>query len=277
MKREYLPVDLHLHSSASDGIFSPAKLIEKAAAAGLAAVALTDHDTMAGVKEAREAGRRFGLEVLPGLELSVFTGDDKEIHLLAYDPLYPEIINDTLEQLRRDRYRRMKEMVARLDKLGIQISSEEVGAEAEPAAPGRLHLARLMVKRGYCSGINQSFSRYLGRGRPAYAPRKALEPAPAIAMLRRAGAVPVVAHPGAEGRAYLEKLVEMGLQGVEVYHPDHNPELIRYYRHQAARRNLLITGGSDFHGDAGYRRGRLGGITVPYRLLSALKSAPRGP
>lgn len=276
MSRDHLPVDLHLHSTASDGLFSPAQLVEKAASVGLAAVSLTDHDTMAGVEEAREAGRRRGMEVLPGVELSVITDDDKEIHLLAYDPLRPQIINDTLVQLRRERYRRMEEMVLRLQELGIGISPEEITAAAAPAAPGRLHLARLMVKGGYCSGIKKAFSQYLGRGRPAYVPRKTLNPEGAIEMLHRAGAVPVVAHPGADGKAYLHKLVSMGLRGVEVYHPDHNPELTRYYRHQAARYDLLITGGSDFHGDSSYRRGQLGGITLPYRHFKALKNAPRG-
>ena len=276
MNRGHLPVDLHLHSSASDGILSPTELIKKAAAAGLAAVALTDHDTMAGVEEARAAGSRCGLEVIAGVELSVFTGEQQEIHLLGYDPRQPEIINDLLERLRHERFERMERMVALLRRLGFALTPDEIIAEAKPAAPGRLHLARLMVKRGYCSDIGDAFAKYLKQGQPAYIPRKTLQPAAAIEMLHRAGAVPVVAHPGAAGRAHLRKLAAMGLRGVEVFHPDHSPGLSSYYRHQAARLNLLITGGSDYHGDAGHRRSRLGEITVPYRCLSALKKAPRG-
>ncbi len=273
--RMHLPVDLHLHSTASDGALTPAALIERAAAAGLAAVALTDHDTMAGVEEAREAGRRLGLEVIRGVEISVFD-EKQEIHLLGYDPLYPEKLEAVLEAMRCDRYRRIGKMAALLRRQGIPLSEEEIIAEAAPAAPGRLHLARLLVIRGYSAGISEAFSAYLKRGRPAYVPRRTLEPAPAIAALHRAGAVPVVAHPGVEGRARLRELVELGLRGVEVYHPDHPPELVRYYRQQAARMNLLITGGSDFHSDRGYQRSRLGAITVPYRCLAALKKAPRG-
>ncbi|MFY9412907.1 MAG: PHP domain-containing protein, partial [Dethiobacteria bacterium] len=121
MSRGHLPVDLHLHSTASDGSLSPARLIEKASAAGLAAVALTDHDTLDGVKEALEAGRRCGLEVLPGVEISVQAGE-QEIHLLGYDPLYPEKISAFLEEMRRERYRRMQQMTARLRRLGFSIS-----------------------------------------------------------------------------------------------------------------------------------------------------------
>lgn len=276
MSRGHLPVDLHLHSSASDGLLSPAELIKEAAFGGLAAVALTDHDTMAGIGEACAAGQRCGLEVIAGVELSVSTGEQREIHLLGYDPRHPEIINDILEQLRRERFNRMEKIASRLQKIGFSLTAGEIAAEAKPAAPGRLHLARLMVKRGYCRGTGEAFARYLSRGRPAYLPRKTLQPAAAIDLLHRAGAVPVVAHPGAAGRAHLPDLVAMGLRGIEVYHPDHSPELIRYYRHQAERLGLLITGGSDFHGDAGHRRVRPGEITVPYRYLSALKSAPRG-
>lgn len=275
MSRMHLPVDLHLHSTASDGTLSPAALVERASAAGLAAVALTDHDTMAGVEEARRAGLRCGLEILPGVELSVFD-DGREIHLLGYDPLFPEKINTVLEEMRRERYRRMQQMAARLSRLGFPITGEEIAAEAEPAAPGRLHLARIMVKRGFCGGIDEAFADYLEPGRPAYVPREIPGPETVIKTLHQAGAVPVVAHPGEAGRAQLRKLVELGLRGVEVFHPSHSPELIRYYRHQAARMDLLVTGGSDFHGDAGYHRGRLGGITVPYRCLAALKKAPRG-
>ncbi len=274
-KGMHLPVDLHLHSTASDGALTPAALVEQSAAAGLAAVALTDHDTMAGVAEALEAGRRCSLEVIRGVELSIFD-KEQEIHLLGYDPLYPEKIEGVLKEMRRDRFRRVRAMGARLRGLGIPLSDDEIIAEAAPAAPGRLHLARLLVRRGYCPGISEAFAAYLKRGRPAYVPRQTLEPGPAIAALHRSGAVPVVAHPGEQGRARLRELVELGLRGVEVYHPDHPAELVRYYLHQAERMNLLITGGSDFHDFGGSRRNRPGAVSVPYRLLDALKKAPRG-
>lgn len=270
-----LPVDLHLHSSASDGSLAPAALIERAAAAGLAAVALTDHDTMGGITEALEAGRRCNLEVLPGIEIGSAAGI-LEIHLLGYDPVYPEKISDFLSGLRRKRYERMSRMLALLRPLGIAIDEDEIAAEAGRAAPGRLHLARLMVKKGFSPDTATAFSLYLRQGRPAYVPRRLPDPEQAILLLHQAGAVPVLAHPGHQGRGLLRKLAAVGLRGIEVVHPDHNPEMVRYYRHQALQMGLLITGGSDFHGDRNYRTGRLGEITVPYSCLAALKEAPRG-
>jgi predicted metal-dependent phosphoesterase TrpH len=272
---EYLPVDLHMHSSASDGSLSPADLIAKAAGAGLAAAALTDHDTLEGVDEALAAGERCGLEVLPGIELSSVK-DEQEIHLLGYDPIFPDKIEKALKELRRDRYRRMSRMVSVLRKIGFDLNDADVAAEAKHAAPGRLHLARLMVKKGFVPDINSAFSLYLRRGRPAFVPRAALDPAGAIKLLHRAGAVPVLAHPGSKARGLLRPLVAAGLRGIEVIHPDHSPELVRYYRHQAQRMDLLITGGSDYHGDGSGRAGQLGSFTVPYRCLVALKKAPRG-
>ena len=157
------------HSTASDGSLTPEHLIAGAAAAGLAAVALTDHDTLDGVEEALSAGRRCDLEVLPGIEISAST-EDLEIHLLGYDPLFPEKISAVLDELRRERYLRMEKMLARLRRLGFGISDVEVISEAGSAAPGRLHLARLMVKLGYTPDIDTAFSLYLERGRPAFVP-----------------------------------------------------------------------------------------------------------
>ena len=271
-KRGYLPVDLHLHSTASDGLLTPGELIARAAAAGLAAVALTDHDTLEGVEEALAAGRRWDLEVLPGVEISASSGE-REIHLLGYDPLFPEKINSVLENLRRGRYRRMEKMLFLLRGLGINITFEEVASEAGRAAPGRLHLARLMAKRGHTADTDAAFSLYLEQGRPAFVPRRILDPAQAIKLLHQGGAVPVLAHPGPAGRGELRELVDLGLRGVEVIHPLHPPDLVRYYRHRARQMGLLITGGSDYHG--GERSVRMGDYTVPYRCLTALKKYPR--
>ncbi len=273
--KEHLPVDLHLHSTASDGSLTPTQLIARAAELGLAGVALTDHDTLEGIDEALAAGRSHGLEVLPGVELSASDGENK-IHLLGYDPLFPEKISAVLEERRRERYRRMEKMLLRLHSLGFHIGSEEVAAEAGGAAPGRLHLARVMVRRGFVPTVEKAFSLYLAQGRPAYVPRNGLDPAKAIALLHRAGAVPVVAHPGASGRKFIRQLVALGLRGIEVYHPDHNPEMVRYYRLLAQKLGLLVTGGSDYHGDRDYRAGSLGSITVPYICLVAIKKTPRG-
>lgn len=271
----YLPVDLHLHSTASDGSLSPAELIARAAHAGLAAVSLTDHDTLGGIDEALAAGRRCSIEVLPGVEISACCGK-REVHLLGYDPLFPEKLSAALQELRRERYRRMEKMVSRLQELGFAITCAEAAAEAEPAAPGRLHLARLMVKRGYTPDLNSAFSLYLERGRSAFVPRRVFDPARALALLHDAGAVPVLAHPGEEGKGLLGELVRAGLRGVEVIHPSHDPAMAGYYRFRAEQMGLLVTGGSDYHGDGGGGSGKLGVHTVPYRCLTAIKEAERG-
>ena len=268
----HLPVDLHLHSTASDGSLAPEQLI-----AGLPprpGRGGADRPRYAGrVEEALSAGRRCGL-ILPGWRSALLLkAGDSPARLRSS---FPEKISAVLDELRRERYLRMEKMLARLRRLGFGISDAEVISEAGSAAPGRLHLARLMVKLGYTPDIDTAFSLYLERGRPAFVPRTILDPAGAITLLHRAGAVPVVAHPGASGRGLLRKLVAVGLRGIEVIHPEHTPEMVRYYRHQAKQMGLLITGGSDYHGDRDYRAGRPGGFTVPYRCLAAIKEAPRG-
>ncbi len=271
--KQHLPVDLHLHSTASDGSLTPAALIERAVQSGLAAVSLTDHDTLDGIDEALAAGSSCGMEVLPGVEISARCGE-QEIHLLGYDPLFPERLEAHLQELRRERFRRMEKMVSLLRGLGFAITGAEAFAEAEPAAPGRLHLARLMVRRGYTPDLDSAFSLYLEQGRPAFVPRSILDPTRAISLLQQAGAVPVLAHPGEAGKGLLRELVGMGLRGVEVIHPRHNQDTAGYYRFQAQKMGLLITGGSDYHGNGGTVK--LGAYTVPYRCLAAIKDMERG-
>lgn len=271
----HLPVDLHLHSTASDGSLAPAGLIARAAHAGLAALSLTDHDTLDGIDEALAAGRRCGIEVLPGVEISACCGEG-EIHLLGYDPLFPEKLSAALQELRRERYRRMEKMASRLRALGFDITGAEAAAEAEPAAPGRLHLARLMVKRGYTPDLESAFSLYLERGQSAYVPRQNFDAGRALALLHLAGAVPVLAHPGEAGKSLLGELVRMGLRGVEMIHPRHGPNMTRYYRLRAEQMGLLVTGGSDYHGDENGSGRRLGVYTVPYRCLTAIRNTERG-
>lgn len=271
----HLPVDLHLHSTASDGSLAPAGLIARAAHAGLAAVSLTDHDTLDGIDEALAAGRRCGIEVLPGVEISACCGEG-EIHLLGYDPLFPEKLSAVLQELRCERYRRMEKMASRLRALGFDITGAEAAAEAEPAAPGRLHLARLMVKRGYTPDLDSAFSLYLERGQSAYVPRQNFDTGRTLALLHLAGAVPVLAHPGEAGKSLLGELVRVGLRGVEVIHPRHGPNMTRYYRLRAEQMGLLVTGGSDYHGDENGSGRRLGVYTVPYRCLTAIRNTERG-
>ena len=267
-------VDLHLHTDASDGVYPPAEVIKLAARAGLKAAAVTDHDTLEGIPEALRAGKEWNIEVVPGVEISVLY-QGGEFHLLGYYPARGGELEKALQFMREERYRRMQLMLDRLRDLEIRVSWEEVLSAAGKAAPGRLHLARVLVKKGYCPSTEEAFQRFLDRGRPAYVPRETLSAAQALRLLLKDGAVPVLAHPGEKGKTVLRNLVRMGLRGVEVYHPDHHAGLQEFYRGQALDLGLFITGGSDFHGDfqTGFREP--GSISVPYRCLEQLKRVVR--
>ncbi len=271
-KEEKKRVDLHLHTTASDGIYPPEKVIALAARAGLAAVSITDHDTLDGLGPALAAGTRYGIEVVPGVEVScAYAGE--EVHLLGYYPDRSGPLGPALEEMRRDRVRRMQRMLDRLRGLGVKLAWEEVEAEMGEAAPGRLHLARLLVKKKLVHTIEEAFKYFLGNGCPAYVSRRHLPAAEAVRLLLAGGAVPVLAHPGPGGKAALEALLRHGLKGVEVFHPEHTPAVQRYYCRLAQDKGLLITGGSDFHGDYQSSVRRPGQFTVPYRCLKLLRAA----
>ena len=241
-------VDLHMHSTASDGAIAPRDVVAAAHAAGLAAIALTDHDTMAGVDEAIGAGKALGLRVIRGVELSAHNGAN-EIHVLALHISRPEPIEASLSVFRASRELRAQSIVGLLNKLGIAVTYESVLTEAAGGSVGRPHVARAIIRLGAVRDNREAFDRYLGAGRPAYVPKERLEISDAIALTHSAGAIAVWAHPGPDcHRAKLEPLVEMGLDGVEVRHPSHNSEdaarigaLVDYF-------GLLRSGGSDWHG-----------------------------
>ncbi|HOL18202.1 MAG TPA: PHP domain-containing protein, partial [Bacillota bacterium] len=263
--------DLHLHSNRSDGLYAPQELVHLVSRAGLKAAALTDHDTVEGIAEALAAGKQLGFEVVPGVEISSFE-DGVEIHLLGYYPADLDFLDRELKRLRQERFTRMERMVERLNRLGFDVNPQQVFQEAAPAAPGRLHLARFMVKHKLAGSIEQAFKQFLERGRPAYVPRVNLTPAAALKLLLGSGAVPVLAHPGKNGARVLPALLEKGLKGIEVIHPDHSAAQKRFYRKLAQEKGLLLTGGSDFHGDKPYRASGRGSATVPYGCLEQLKA-----
>lgn len=245
--------DLHLHSTASDGMLSPAALMEVCAQAGMDLVALTDHDTLEGLPEARAAAKDHGVELLSGIELSVGLGDH-EIHLLGYGLSQDApSLKGHLEQAKEERRERAQEILEKLRHLGFVIEYQEVAALAGGLI-SRSHIAHLMREKGMVESIHEAFARYLGPRCPAFIPRPYLPMDRALAMLRDAGGAPVWAHPGrlgwtepALGRR-IEEYAEMGLLGIEVYHPSHTESQMRYLRQTAQRLGLLITGGSDFHG-----------------------------
>ena len=242
-------IDLHLHSLHSDGALSPADLVRRAREAGVSVLALTDHDSVRGVPEAREACRHEGLTFIPGVELSVGIGTD-EVHILGYGlDTKGRPLQNALDQLAGERIDRMEKMLAALGKLGVAVTLEDVQAETGGHIVGRLHLAAALVRLGHITSHGEAFQRWIGAGRPAYVQRQLLTLREAIDLIREAGGVAVVAHPWLTRRDELiEYLVRLGARGLEVYHPKHDFVDVSRYLKMCAKYDLVATGGSDFHG-----------------------------
>ncbi len=274
-------IDLHVHTAASDGTVSPAGVVRLAADRGITAVAVTDHDTVAGLGEAMEESTRSHVEIVPGVEISA-EWDKGILHILGFfvDRTDPDLLQ-TLDYLKRGREERTVRILSKLARLGIEIRREEVAAESGCGVPGRPHIARVMVKMGFVAEMQEAFDRYLRRGAPAYAKKPKLDPVEALRTITRAGGLPVMAHPysvlsgDSEGLGeVVKRLKEHGLQGLEAYYPEHTPAQTQTYLELADRYHLVATGGTDFHG-ANKPGIQLGLIPeqgpLPYRLLVNLK------
>ncbi len=259
-------VDLHTHSTASDGILPPERVVEAAARCGLGAIALTDHDTIDGVGKAREAGERLGIRVIAAVELSAFL-DDHEVHLLALHVTRLERLEERLTELRALRYSRGQRIVEKLNTLGIPITFDEVLQQSAGGAVGRPHIARALMARGVVHDFRDAFARYLGGSGAAFVPKDKLSLEDAIAIAHEAGALAIWAHPGDAGRRErLEPLIAAGLDGVEIRHPGHSREDIKRLQALCDFFDLVPSGGSDWHGgDEGPRR--LGAMNVPVDWL----------
>ena len=249
-------IDLHCHSTASDGTLPPAEVIALAVRNELSALALTDHDTIAGLGEAADAAAKAGIEFLPGIEISCDVARPATMHLLGYgvDPHSP-ILHDLTRRLIEARDDRNPRIIKKLNELGVSITMAEVEAEAGGDVVGRPHIAAILHRKGYVSSIKQAFDKYLGQGAAAYFDKERLTPGQAIDMVRQSGGLPVLAHPvqlRTENDGQLERivkdLVDQGLAGLEVIHSDHDAALVEKYTKLADRYGLLKTGGSDFHG-----------------------------
>jgi 3',5'-nucleoside bisphosphate phosphatase len=243
-------IDLHVHSTASDGTVPPAGVVQRARAANLQAVALTDHDTLAGLPEALAAGDRYGVRVIAGCEFSV-AAPWGEMHVLGYYlPARSENLNHFLERCRADRVRRAEEMVRRLHRLGVDVPFESVLQESAGGAVGRPHVARAVVRHGGATDPGDAFDRFIGRGKPAFV-EKSLPSFQAVAdVVHAAAGVVSVAHLKEHGtRTVLERLKADGLDAVETRHPSHDPDLRSRLTDLALQLSLLRTGGSDWHGD----------------------------
>jgi len=261
-------VDLHAHSTASDGTATPTGAVEAANRAGVVALALTDHDTLAGVPEAQVAADRLGLRLVPGVELSVHQ-EGVEVHLLGLHIRDVAGLQAELEAIRDQRRLRAIAMVEKLAAAGAPIAIEAVLAEAAGGAIGRPHVARALVAAGHVKDQREAFDRFLAAGRPAYVDKARLEIADGIAMVHRAGGLAIIAHPGAEGRRErIEPLVPMGLDGLEVRHPSHSAEDVKRLDALAQHFGLVVSGGSDWHGAMQGPR-VLGAMRVPEAWLEA--------
>ena len=260
-------VDLHMHSTASDGSRTPADVVRAARAAGLAAIALTDHDTIAGLAEAQAEGAALGVRIVNGVELSAVVGD-AETHLLGLHLQDTGVLERGLGALRDMRERRAQRIVEKLNATGVAISFGDVVAIADGGAIGRPHVARAMVASGWAVDLRDAFDRYLGAGKPAYVAKDQLSMADAIAMIHEAGGLAVLAHPGWAGtRERIEALVALGLDGVEVKHPGHSSSDTQRLKGLVELLGLVPSGGSDWHGAAEGAR-TIGMMQVPPEWLT---------
>ncbi|MCL5961567.1 MAG: PHP domain-containing protein [Chloroflexi bacterium] len=274
MNRDASIIDLHLHTTASDGMYSPRELVDRAVRAGLRYIAVTDHDTVDGVAPAIQVAKSLPLEVIAGIELSTEVPRG-EVHVLGYfiDPRNPEL-QKTLDLLKSARWARAQEMVARLASLGLGLDWDRLLALAGKAAIGRPHIAQALVDSGYVTSIPEAFEKYIGRGGPAYVDRYKLAPTDAIGLLSRSGGVSSLAHPADidDLGAILPALAQAGLAGLEAYYHNYSPSTVRSLLDLAAMYDLVPTGGSDHHGWPTMKEAPVGGVFVPPQSIERLRA-----
>ena len=268
-------LELHCHTTYSDGTLTPAELVKKAAQTGVKAIAITDHDTVSGWDEAIASAANYEIEIVPGIELST-VHNGRSLHILGFYP-NADLIRPALQERLAGRKRRAAQMVANLAALGYQIQLPELGAGM---APGRPHIAAALVKAGIVKSSQEAFDRWLGDNKPAYVDYEKFSIQEGISLLRECGAVPVWAHPclfrGGVITEVLKELVDAGLMGVEVYHPNHTSRDQKMLLKLCAEYGLLVTGGSDYHGpnlESKDEDRSLNYLHLPLELLTSLKKA----
>jgi predicted metal-dependent phosphoesterase TrpH len=268
-------VDLHCHSTASDGLNPPAEVVRLASDRGLHYISLTDHDSTEGLDEALAAGRERGLSVIPGVELGTDVPAG-ELHMLGYFIDYrQDAFQARLESFRSGRETRAERIAAQLNAAGIPIRLEEVLAEAGDGAVSRAHVARVLIRHGRACSMDDAFARFLGRGQVGFVERPRLSPTEAVSLIQGAGGVAVLAHPYTvdDVERQLAELVAAGLEGIEVFYGPYSPEERRRLAQYADRYGLIATGGTDFHG-VGEREGReIGSVFVPIEVVEQLRLA----
>lgn len=274
-------IDLHVHSIFSDGTLTPQRIVEYAVKRKLAAIALTDHDTTDGVPIAQQHAQQFGVEVVPGVELSVeMPGrSDLELHILGYYLDYQDSsFQEKLSFFRKKRHERAEMMLEKLKDLNVFLDGAKLLETTNDNAIGRLHFAQALLEEGYVHNIQEAFQRFIGFNKPAYVPKARLMPEQAIKMITDIDGIPVIAHPyfSEINRDMISLLVGYGLKGIEVYHSRHSKSDIDRFRQYASEFNLLITGGSDCHGEIDKNEALLGNMDVPFELLEKMQEYKKG-
>jgi len=269
-------IDLHMHSNASDGSFAPDEVARMAAGNGVEVFALTDHDTLDGLPAAAACAARFGIRLITGVELSV-SEEGMDVHLLAYGFDESDApLTAAIRRYREGRRERARKILSRLKGLGIRIGIEDVEEIASGGALGRPHVAEALLRAGHVESFNEAFQRYLGHHAPAYVPKPKVALEEATSLVREAGGVTILAHPGTLNRDHLiPAWARRGLDGIEVWHSKHDIAAIERYRGYAHLHGLLMTGGSDYHGER-TPGVVIGSVAVPDEILPPLDAVLRG-
>lgn len=274
-------IDLHIHTNCSDGVFSPREAVEYARKINLAAVSITDHDSVAGVNEALQTASKIGIEVIPGIELSseiLLECRKIEVHVLGYFIDYKSgKLQDILEVFKKARYQRALKMLDRLKKSGVGLKDDSFVKGGGIKSVGRLHFAKALVEEKFARSVHEAFDRYLICGRPAYVPKYSISAREAVKLILSFGGIPVIAHPyhtySAEN--VIKLLVQDGLMGIEVWHIKHSASAAQKFLNLAEEFNLIITGGSDCHGPYKNEPPVMGRVKVPYSVVESLKKRKR--
>jgi len=261
-----------MHTTYSDGVFSPYELLARVKEAGLQVISITDHDSVSGLEDAISIGRELDIEVIPGMELST-TLDNREIHILGYFMDHRnKVLLDSLAEFREERLRRAERIVNKLNKMNIPLSMESVLANVSGDSVGRPHIANALVNGGHAEDYQQAFRKYIGDGKPAYERKASFTPEATVRLISDAGGLSFLAHPGKSvPEELLLQLIKAGLDGIEVVHPAHSPELVRYYRGIVSEYCLLESGGSDFHGGPKNDDGLLGQFCIPTATVDVMR------
>lgn len=265
--------DLHTHTIHSDGTLTSSELVMKAKSVGLSVISITDHDTVNGIDEAMTAGKECGITVVPGIEMSTYL-IDKEIHLLGYFvDHHNERLLQSLEVLRHERFKRAERIVEKLNRMNIPLKMESVLNNAGDGSIGRPHIANAMVNGGHADSYQQAFGKYIGNGRPAYEKKFQCSPDEIIQLISDTGGLSFLAHPGRSlAESEITQILDAGIDGIEVIHPSHSPEIIKYYRGIVNHYYLLECGGSDFHGGLKGDDDFFGQITVPVETVDTMRT-----